>query len=923
MLICKIKRPLKLFLLFSLLLSLNLLSFSQTIKGRVLDAKTDEPLVGATIQLNKDKKIHITSAGLDGSFTFKNLAQGNVSLVINYVGYEPYKLENVSAADIGFVRLAQKATSLSSVIVNSTRGKETEEFARKREQRADVVLNIVSAKAIEISPDITIGNVLQRISGVSVTRTSNGDGQYAIIRGMSQRYNYTSVNGVILPSPDNVNRSVPMDIFPAEMIERLEVVKSLTPSMEGSAIAGASNLVMKNAPDKLVIAGNLGTGISSVFLDRKFSSYSSKGIAFSAPSETHAAGYVATPADFSVKQLNFHDVSLPLNLSAAVSIGNRIFKKKLGYVIAGSYSRQYRGGNTLFYNAITVGTSVATPNTVTLQAYQNRQYSSLQTRAGINAKFDYAFSADHTLSFYNLFLQLDDNQHRAYDTHGISPNNGAPLGEVDYADRVSFTRKNLYSSTLTMNDRFSSKLKLDWTVAYSIAKSATPDWMDFVRFKDSIPATTLYLSPLTHNWNRSKDEDKSAYLNFTYSPTGKAEFKVGAMYRYKDRNAFFQSYTVNPNLAAGLSRQVFTDVNDAQFNFTPLSRGLGAVADPQNYTGTEAIGAGFFEGKITVKEKFKIIAGVRVEITDQAYVSQQSDAIAGRTANIHYTDVLPSVNLKYALTGKQNLRASYFSGISRATLFELVPATSSGDYYNTGGDPNLKHTTSNNFDFRYENFFSPTSNIMAGVFYKKIINPIETANYFNALTQLQTYGASNPGGGAINYGLELVFTKFIQKWGVSGNYTYTHSSVTTLKSVSALSGQTATYVNQTRPLQGQSDHIGNLSLLYKNGKSGIDAQLSFVYTGKRIAIVRPEYNLDYWQRATSQLDFSFQKNFKKHFSVFVKITNLLNNSIYYDLLTQNTVSTNKYIPSQTNANKVLVQRDVFNQSYQAGLRCKL
>jgi outer membrane cobalamin receptor len=57
-------------------------------------------------------------------------------------------------------------------------------------------MNIVSGKAIEVSPDLTVANVMQRVSGVSIERNSNGDGQYAILRGMDKRYNYTLVNGV-------------------------------------------------------------------------------------------------------------------------------------------------------------------------------------------------------------------------------------------------------------------------------------------------------------------------------------------------------------------------------------------------------------------------------------------------------------------------------------------------------------------------------------------------------------------------------------------------------------------------------------------------------------------------------------------------------------------------------------------------------
>ena len=128
------------------------------------------------------------------------------------------------------------------------------------------------------------------------------------------------------------------------------------------------------------------------------------------------------------------------------------------------------------------------------------------------------------------------------------------------------------------------------------------------------------------------------------------------------------------------------------------------------------------------------------------------------------------------------------------------------------------------------------------------------------------------------------------------------------------------YANQTRPLQGQSDHIGNLSLLYKNPKNGFDGQLSLVYTGKRINVVSPYLGLDFWQRATTQLDFSAEKKLNKRFTAFIKVTNLLNNPIIVDVLHANTLLGR---PEQTDASKILVQKDVFNQTYMAGLRFKL
>ena len=168
-----------------------------------------------------------------------------------------------------------------------------------------------------------------------------------------------------------------------------------------------------------------------------------------------------------------------------------------------------------------------------------------------------------------------------------------------------------------------------------------------------------------------------------------------------------------------------------------------------------------------------------------------------------------------------------------------------------------------------------------------------------------------------------MFTKYFKNFGISGNYTYTNSNITTTKRIYGRD-QSGSIVNssgtQSRPLQGQSDHIGNVSLIYKSANKGIDAQLSWVYTGQRINIVSPYLGLDYWQRGTSQLDFSAEKKFgNTHFSVFTKLTNLLNNPIIVEVLKPNT---NQNLPDKSDPNRITVQKDVIQQSYLFGIRYK-
>jgi hypothetical protein len=197
------------------------------IKGNVTDKKSGEPLIGATVHI-KSKKSNFklaTSTGLDGSFTFKNIPTGQYEVEAKYISYKDED-KDVNVADGAIItvrlQLEAKGSELKEVqVMAAVSSGGTDQAARRIEQRADQVLNAVSARTIEVSPDITVANVMQRVSGVSVERSSNGEAQYPIIRGMEKRYISTLINGVKIPSPDNKNRYVPLDIFPADIIDRL------------------------------------------------------------------------------------------------------------------------------------------------------------------------------------------------------------------------------------------------------------------------------------------------------------------------------------------------------------------------------------------------------------------------------------------------------------------------------------------------------------------------------------------------------------------------------------------------------------------------------------------------------------------------------------------------------------------------------
>lgn len=233
------------------------------------------------------------------------------------------------------------------------------------------------------------------------------------------------------------------------------------------------------------------------------------------------------------------------------------------------------------------------------------------------------------------------------------------------------------------------------------------------------------------------------------------------------------------------------------------------------------------------------------------------------------------------------------------------------------GNPQLQHTRINNLDARYEFFPKGLDEFMAGVFYKNIVDPIEYA-----LVQTNVNGQELQRG---NFGIELVYIHYFGQFGLSGNYTYTHSRISSDKGLyyrDSSSGELTTVsVSQARPLQGQSAQIGNMSLLYKDVSSGWKAQLALVYTGSRIAQLSLYRDLDYWQKGDAQLDCSVEKTIGGKWTLFSKLNNLLNLPYELEIKQPNPFRTGMaMLPFQTSNNSIQVQKDQYEPSYLLGLR---
>lgn len=899
-------------------------SYAQSIKGTVLDARSGEPLVGANITIAGTSMKAIVK--LDGSYLFKSVNPGTYQLTVAYVGFQTETFEKFSISKSGVkeinIRLHELASQLNSVTVVGASNKESDNFARRLERTAEPVMNVMSAKTIQLLPDITVANALQRVSGVTIEKSGSGEARYPIIRGMEKRYIATTVNGIKIPSPDNRSRYIPLDLFPSELLERLEVSKSLTPSMEGDAIGGSINLVMKDAPNKFYFQANAATGYNTSFITGGYSKFDASSISKQSPAEIKGSTYTATPADFSNQHLNYTNYYRPINSTAGVTLGNRFGKdKKFGFIVSGSYQNIYRGTTSNFFlpNA-----QPGLNNIPLFSDLQLRNYSVQSKRQGINGKLDYQINKHNKIALVNTFVRLDDYQTRIiWDTVALN-------SVVNNSYRSQWQYQSIYNSTLLGTHELKEDLKLDWNLAYSKANNHIADQASFTH-QYAIVATSLTTDKLqssSHLWQHNSDQDFSASFNITESNElfGKSmEVKAGGLYRTKQRDNFYNNYSLGPVL-----NEVYTNINAATFIFNNPADGIPAVTG-NNYTFNENIGAGYIQGKLALSSKLEALGGVRAEFTHQRYNTQLTQDVYARSGTIDYADVLPSLQFKYAMSRNQNLRFSYYKALARPGFAELIPDGIDGEFFKEIGDPvNLLHTVADNLDLRYELYSKTADQILLGVFYKNIQDPIEIAAVKpQGVNSLYLMPVNK--GTATNYGFEAVVAKYFGAFGISANYTYTKSSITDslLYSFRNTAGAiVSSKVEETRPLQGQSNHIGNLSLIYKNPKIGFDLQLAGVYTGERISFLSPYAGLNYWQSPTTTLDLSFEKRIVKKLTVYSKINNITNApfelSLHQSYNNYAAASGSRPLALQTDPeNRIIIQKDYYRTTFLLGVRYKL
>ncbi len=873
------------------------------IRGKVTDSD-HQTLPGASIQI-EDLHTGVTS-DMNGVYTLSNLKPGTYKMKISYVGYEPKVITvKINGKAVEQNVELKAGAELSEVVVTGAFYGQRKALQLQKETMG--VANVVSADQVGKFPDSNIGDALKRINGVNV-QYDQGEARFGQVRGTSADLTSVTVNGNRIPSAEGDTRNVQLDLIPSDMIQTIELNKVVTSDMDGDAIGGEINLVTKDTPNHRVLNFNVGSGYSWI--------------------------------------------SQKPTWELGATLGNRFFDNKLGVMLSASYQYAPAGSDNTEFEYVEND-----DKSLTLKEAQVRQYYVTRERQSYSLALDYLFNPQHKITFKGIYNRRNDWENRYRVSYKKMNGKASKQSVVMQTKAGSSNHKNArlelqQTMDFTLGGEHSfGRLKVDWAGSYSRATEDRPNeryatyqlkGTDLAAdFKDVNEKQPYYggtlptldegkwkLGDLTNSDQSIAENEWKGRLNFVLPLTNGLygnKLKWGLKYVEKDkeRNRTFFDYDAEEVLGSNWKTLTSAQIRNGFMPGSQYPSGTSFITketlgniDFSKYTGTEnleeeagnykireQITAGYLRFDQQLGKRLSLTAGLRVERTDlktSGYnVSIDSDdkAVMQPTGDYksHYTDLLPSLLLKYKFCKDGNLRASVTKTISRPKYSALIAnkCFNTADYTATIGDPNTKPAKAINVDLSADYYFKSVGMVSFGLFYKDIKNVNiewssnkylgsdlgltgDLANESWEVTQnINAYDARVFGVEAAyqrDFGFIAPALKCI---GFYGNYTYTHS--TTRNFNDRLNIQAGDDVK----VAGSPEHTANASLFYE--KKGLNIRLSYNFASDFIDQMSTSRQLDRYYDKVNYLDLNASYTWGKQtkFTVYANATNLLNQPLRY------------------------------------------
>ncbi|MFP4228369.1 MAG: TonB-dependent receptor domain-containing protein, partial [Salinivenus sp.] len=756
----------------------------------------------------------------------------------------------------------------------------------------------ISAEAIGRAGAGTVADAMTQVTGASVV-----EGKYVNVRGLQGRYIDVQLDGSPLPTTDPDGNSVPLDLFPSNLIENIVTTKSFTPDRPATLTGGALNITTKSFPEQFFLDASVSTAANSEVGVGGTLLRPTGGLS-SVPNEANHEDVpqnIAQTFNDPAKREALSDLTQAFatrvtpgqreiigNRSVEVSTGTQfqVFgDRPVGVLASVSYDESFSGyddGRTTRYDQGGVSSE-----TLGATADYTTQRGLSETLLGGLLGLSFQPSPQHEISLRGIYNADEERESRV--ERGLLPRD-LSSGQR-FETRVSrTTERSVSTGELRGTHRLgegTDGVRVQWNAMWSEVARDEPDYRFFSnQFTPRAGDTTYSISKSIYpvparNFRDLTESDRTANLSVEV-PLGSTTLTTGGRLRSRSR-AFrerrFEHLSDEADFSGDPDAYVRTQAG-LQDNGAFGTYVLDRTQDRNNYDADQTGAAGFLmaEAPMPGVPSLEVIGGVRVEQTDMSLDSFE-DRLQG---DFSTTDVLPSANLIWSLQDEMNVRLAYGRTIALPSFREFAPFESFsfvGDYIERGNEA-LTRTQVDNFDLRWEWFTGPGELLSAGLYYKNFTNPIErTIDPQAAANQVVTYRNRD---NATVYGLELEartqldgLADWLRHVQLGGNLTLSQSEVTRTEDVLDAIRAYEDNPSETRTLQGQSPFLLNLNAGYEHPDAGTSVDVFFNRFGDRLDTVSRN-GVDIYERGRNTLSVRASQKFLDGIEATLAVKNALN-----------------------------------------------
>ena len=844
--------------------------------GRIIDANTGQGLADVGVQIVGTTLGAMT--GVEGRYTIADIPAGTITVHVRRLGYAPKTVTGI-LLDAGQtleqnITMQPATVQLEAMRVTAASERGSVSEALDQQRTATGIVNAVTSEQISRSPDGDAAQAVQRVSGVTVQ-----DGGTVFVRGLGERYTTTQLNGTRMPSPDPEKRIVPLDLFPAGLLQTITTSKTFTPDQSGDFSGAQVDIRTREFPARRQTVYAATIGVNAATVGENVLSAPRVGgerLAYvngkrNLPSIFDQVGnfqnITLNQGDKNLLVSSFRNAWTPErssarpNSSTSISVGGNdpVLGQRIGYLLSGTYSAstdvRVSERRALANRGTTAGATVETDR------FDGESAIGSVLWGGV-ANVSTLVRGHTRLMLNNTYTRTADDLSRSeigsFENEGINAR----------IDRMQYVERSVRANQLAAEHQF-GRHRVDWAATSSAVARKEPDRSEFVYAVETDGTDRDVLRWLnTGNAGAVRtfaelDETSAegrANYQLSFGAFGRSHsLKLGGLYRATDRDADNRAYAIAGPGASNSIRELrpeqlfdgrFAEPTSTVFDIFPLGQG-------GTYSASDRVTAGYAMGELQVNDRLRVIAGARYE-RDELTIAAQSTLGAPVGTSKLWTDVLPSAVLNVKLTEMQQLRASYTGTLARPEYRELAPVKSrdvlNGD--DLEGNTQLERTRIRNADLRWEWYPGAGEAVSVGVFAKWFDAPVERV-YRAAGASSRFVGFVNADA-ATNYGVELEARKGLGFLGNRARDVTVFSNVTVMRSEIDLGDQQAAATNRARRMVGQAPYVVNAGASYATPSGATSATVLFNRVGERIDAAGDAPLPDVITRPRNQVDLSFR-----------------------------------------------------------------